>query len=246
MPERFRRNSTEQFNRRRFMRPLYLYLSAAALALTGTTVALADHHGSKQSRDADGNGVISTAEHNAHADAVFARMDVNSDGVIDAADRELRKAQKFAETDANNDGEISLAEMQAAREARSEQRQTRRAGRLAERFAKLDTDGSGGVSEAEMEAGKDQMREKRGKRGKRGDRAGGGKRGGGKAMRMLRQADTNGDKAISRAEFDTAMAQRFAKMDSDGDGNVTEAERKAARDAIRASRPNRGEGRRGQ
>jgi len=31
------------------------------------------------------------------------------------------------------------------------------------------------------------------------------------------------------------LMQRFARMDVDGDGNVTAAERKAARDAMRAA-----------
>ncbi|QYU70887.1 EF-hand domain-containing protein [Leptolyngbya sp. 15MV] len=48
---------------------------------------------------------------------------------------------------------------------------------------------------------------------------------------MLRQADTNGDGAISRAEFEAAAAQRFARMDTNGDGTVSTEERRAARAA---------------
>jgi hypothetical protein len=61
----------------------------------------------------------------------------------------------------------------------------------------------------------------------------GGMRGG---MGHMMQADTNGDKAISRAEFNAAMQAHFAKADTNNDGSITEAERKAARDAMRAER----------
>ena len=53
------------------------------------------------------------------------------------------------------------------------------------------------------------------------------------ARGMMRGADVDGNRAVTRAEFDAALMQRFARMDADGDGNVTAAERKAARDAMR-------------
>ena len=115
------------------MKKLALSLSAAALAITGAGVAYADHHGGKHNPDSDGDGVISAAEHSAHADAMFARLDANSDGVINAEDRaahmaaraekrEERRANFFAEADANGDGELTAEEMQAAHEARRAER----------------------------------------------------------------------------------------------------------------------------
>jgi len=53
-------------------------------------------------------------------------------------------------------------------------------------------------------------------------------------MRMLAMADTNGDKAISSAEFTAAAIARFDRADANGDGTLTTAERKAAREAMRA------------
>ena len=50
---------------------------------------------------------------------------------------------------------------------------------------------------------------------------------------------TNGDKAISRAEFDAATQARFAKADTNNDGSITQAERTAAREAMRAQRAER-------
>ena len=59
---------------------------------------------------------------------------------------------------------------------------------------------------------------------KRGDRAG----------MMGRMGDTNGDGAISQAEFTAAALKRFDASDADRNGTVTDAERKAAREAMRA------------
>ena len=130
--------------------------------------------------------------------------------------------------------------MTAAREARMAERANRRDGRREQMFARLDTDGSGGLSEAEMAAGRDTMRERRGERGGEAHRGGRGGRGGhGRGMAMLRQADTNGDQIITRAEFDTSVEARFARVDTDSSGTITSAERDAARAAMRGERGER-------
>jgi hypothetical protein len=59
-------------------------------------------------------------------------------------------------------------------------------------------------------------------------------------------ADTDGDKSVSRAEFDAAIAKRFAAMDADGDGKVTAEERDAAREAPKGKWMERREARQGQ
>ena len=194
-------------------RPKTLAISAAAvLALGAGSVAYAVQDNGKHGPDADGNGVVTKAEATTHAAAMFARMDANQDGVINAADREARQAKKFAEMDTDGSGEVSMAEMTAAREARIEKRGERR----------------------EMRGDRGERGEMQGKRG--GKRGGhgmkGGKRGG--HMGHMMQADTNGDKSISRAEFDAAMQARFAKADANNDGSITAAEQKAAREAMRS------------
>lgn len=220
------------------MKKTALTLSAAALALTGTAV-LAQNMGGKHSPDADSDGIITRAEMTTHADQMFARMDANGDGVINAEDRTARRSAKLATADTNGDGELSQAEMQAMHEARkerreerSEERAERRAERMAERFAQADKDNSGGLSQEELQA----MHEARGERGHRGHegRRGGkrGHRGGG--MHMMRYADANGDKTITRAEFDKAVAEQFAKTDTDGDGQVTTEEMQARHKEMRA------------
>jgi hypothetical protein len=71
----------------------------------------------------------------------------------------------------------------------------------------------------------------------------GGRHGGGKGMAMLRNADANGDQAVSREEFLAAAETRFAKVDTNGDGSVTKEERQAMREQTRGQR---GQGRRGR
>jgi len=218
------------------MRKTLLGLSVAGLALAGASVAFAQH-GERPNPDSNGDGVVTLAEMKAHGAEMFAKLDTNGDGVLNQADRPDRGAEMFEKADANGDGELTPEEMKAAHEARKERWEARRAehaeqreDRMAERFAAADTDKSGGLSQDELRA----MHEARGERGegmghRRGDRPGG--KGG--AMMMLRMADTNGDKTVTRAEFDSAIAAHFAKMDADGNGSVSTAEMEAAHKAMR-------------
>lgn len=85
-------------------------LSVAALALAGVAYA---QPGMFAKPDANGDGVVTRSEAQAHADQMFARMDVNGDGKLDQADREARHAAMFDRIDTNNDGQISKAEFEA-------------------------------------------------------------------------------------------------------------------------------------
>ena len=208
------------------MKKSVFVISFTAAALAGSAV-MAQSPMSKASPDRD----VTRAEATAHATARFQRMDINGDGVVDAADRAARAEQRFSKADTNGDGELSQIEMTAMHQARkarhtaaNQDRAEQRQARMAERFAKMDADQSGGLSQAEMNA-THEMRGKRG--GKRGHHMRGG-------MRMLAIADTNGDKAISSAEFTAAAIARFDRADANGDGTLTTAERKAAREAMRA------------
>lgn len=206
------------------------------LALGAATLALA---GAANAQDRPGaDGVITQAEHEAMAAGMWQRLDVNNDGVLDQADREARQAARFAAIDTDNDGEVTQAEMQAAREARRAQRMETREDRREQRFARLDTDNSGGVSQAEMDAAREKAGEMRAQRGGKMRRGG---RGGmaGHARMMLRQADADGDKRITRAEFQAAHDKHFAMLDANGDGQVTTEERRAARQKMRTQRGQR-------
>jgi Ca2+-binding EF-hand superfamily protein len=152
--------------------------------------------------------------------------DADGNGVVTKAEATTHAAARFAKMDVNQDGVINAADREAKR---------------AEKFAEMDTDGSGEISQSEMTAAHEARMEKRGERGERAGKRGGhgmkgGKRGG---MDRMMQADTNGDQAISRAEFDAAAQARFTKADTDNDGGITETERKAARDGHRAERKER-------
>ncbi|MAH16766.1 MAG: hypothetical protein CMN65_13785, partial [Sphingomonadaceae bacterium] len=149
------------------MKKTILALSAAALALTGTT-AIAQYRGAGHNADTNGDGTVTLAEMQSQSAERFARMDANGDGVLDAQDRAARGEAMFARADINGDGELTIAEMQAAREARKAERPERgdrperaerrgkrggdRSERMAERFAAADTDNSGGLSQSELEA----------------------------------------------------------------------------------------------
>ena len=58
-------------------------------------------------------------------------------------------------------------------------------------------------------------------------------------MQMLRTADANGDKTVTRAEFDAALKAHFAKADADGNGVITAEERKAMHEARKERRMER-------
>lgn len=80
-----------------------------------------------------------------------------------------------------------------------------------------------------------------------GDRFGGGEGGGSEMMRQkmherMKEADTNNDGVISKAEFLAKAEERFNKLDKDGDGNITEAERDAMRQKMQSLKEKRGGG----
>ncbi len=162
---------------------------------------------------ADGNAVQTRADAQARATQMFAKMDANKDGKLDATDRAAQRAERQAKT-----------------------------------FASLDADGNGSISKAEWDKHGADRAAKRAERGEKraaageagegkrhGMRGGHGKRGGHHGM-MMGKADTDGDKAISQAEFQTAALARFDAADANKDGQVTPEERQAQRGAWRAKR----------
>ncbi|MBA3940202.1 MAG: hypothetical protein C0520_03220 [Sphingopyxis sp.] len=158
---------------------------------------------------ADGKATVTRAEAEAKATQMFARMDANKDGKLDAADRAAQRTELRAKL-----------------------------------FDGLDANKDGSISKAEWDqhsADRAAKRAERGEKradageGKRGMRGHHGKRGGHHGM-MLGKADTDGDKAISQAEFQTAALARFDAADANKDGQVTAEERQAQRGAWRAKR----------
>jgi len=185
-------------------------------ALIAVPVLAAPGVGAKA--DADGNGTVTRAEAQAGATAMFVKMDANGDGKLDATDRAAKRAemqaQAFERLDANKDGNVSKAEW--------DQASADRASKRAERGEKRAEAG---------EPGKRDGHRMGGHRGKHGGHHGGpGGRGG------MMKADTDGDKAVSQAEFQTAALARFDAADANKDGQVTAEERKAQRGAWKAKR----------
>ena len=147
------------------------------------------------------------------------------------AEVQTKAAEMFAKLDANKDGKLDAAD-----------RAAKRAERQAKMFARLDADGNGSISKAEWDQQGADRAAKRAAAGEAGQgkrhamRGHHGKRGGHHGMRMMGKADTDGDKAISQAEFQTAALARFDAADANKDGQVTAEERKAQRGAWRAKR----------
>ncbi len=187
---------------------------------------------------------VSKAQMLARADARFDRLDTNKDGQLSADERKAgaeaaraAMAEKkggelqdfmpggrrgggagmgermMARFDTNGDGLISKAENRAMVEAR---------------FARMDADKDGMAEAGEARKGMGKGKWKRG-----GERRGAGMGAGGKGKAMAK-LDTNGDGAISKAEFDAMSAQRFAKLDTNSDGKIDAAEMKAQHDKARA------------
>ncbi len=152
-----------------------------------------------QKADADGNGSVSKAEAMAKADEKFAKMDANGDGKVSVEDRSAIVKAHFAEMDTDKNGSINEAEFVAAHAARVAKR------------GDMGMDG-GPMGEGRM-----------GKRhhGGRGGRDGG--------MKMLTNADANGDKAVTRDEFRAAAEARFVKADADKNGAISATEHQAMR-----------------
>lgn len=136
-------------------------------------------------------------------------------GPVSQAEFVDRQVQRLRAMDADNDGVVTAAERTAARAAA-------RAERADRRFARMDANGDGMISRAEFDAAAEARGDhRRGPRhgmrhGMRGDRAHG------------------GDLVIAEAQ--ARAAERFARMDADGDGVVTSEERRATMAQWRARR----------
>ena len=149
------------------------------------------------------------------------KADANGDRAVTKNEAMAAADARFSKMDVNSDGFLNAADKVA---------------KVKMRFAILDADKNGAVTEAEFVAAHEARADKRenrlekrmsrgggeGKMGRHGGRHGGG-------MKMMAMADTNGDKAVSSAEFRAAAEARFTKADANGDGTISADERKAGR-----------------
>lgn len=138
--------------------------------------------------------------------------DTDGDQRISQAEFLARHLERFDRGDQNRDGTVTGEEMRAAFAARREEMR----GRM---FERLDSDSDGSISRAEFEARAEQ------REGRRGGRGGYHRRGG----RGWGHAEVVAD-GVTRAEAEARANARFARMDADGDGYLTEADREARRE----------------
>lgn len=152
------------------------------------------------------------------------KRDADRNGVLTRAEVQQSATASFARLDVNRDGKLD----QSDRTARREAMKTRM-------FERLDTNKDGQIARTEFMAD-------RGKPGMREGRRGGGRRHGGAdwgAGRMMggkrTGANWNGG-TTTQAEFVAAALQRFDARDANKDGQLTQAERQAAREQMKAQR----------
>lgn len=159
-------------------------------------------------------------------------------GPITRTDVEARAKARFAEMDANKDGAVTHAEIADTRSEHMSKMQ-------GEMFTKMDADKNGSISRAEFDAHHQHMMSDgmatppmAGHGGMKRKHMGHGE--GGKARmgrmedRMFGMADANKDGIVTEAEATQAALARFDKVDTDKDGSINDAERKAAREMMRA------------
>jgi Ca2+-binding EF-hand superfamily protein len=156
----------------------------------------------------------------------FLKMfDTDKDGKVSKEEFEQRAKDRFAMRDLNSDGAIDLDDMgpgmreRAGRRAEqpkdgkegAEAKEPRRftldrlLGRTDRRFARLDKNGDGAIDAKDFEA----------LAAERVDFA---------TRRFLKRFDANGDGKVSKDEFERFAKERFAMLDLDDDGKITEAD----------------------
>jgi len=123
-------------------------------------------------------------------------------------------AQSFQELDKNQDGKLTRDELPE---------------RTADRIMAADTDGDGTVTQAELEAGRERMGGRRGGLG-RTDPA-----------QMFADLDKNQDGKLAKNELSERMAERMMAADTNGDGAITKAEFEAAWEKRASERGQHGE-----
>lgn len=194
--------------------------------------------------DTDGDNAASREELKAYFQAKhaqkkadrFAKKDTNGDGVLSNDEVPRMPQELFTKLDADGDGALSQDELSAKfgkhGKSKAHKDPAARAARVGKRFAKLDKNADGGIARDEVPKmpeprfsqmdsdgngviSSDEFAAARSAKG-HGKRWGKGK---------LPNVDTNGDGKIDVAEAQAAAAQRFAKMDKNGDGVITEDER---------------------
>ena len=196
-----------------------------------------------------------SGDHSAHG--FISKLDSNKDGAISSEEFNANLVGNFSKKDKNGNGTIDLAEFsQHGKERRAEyekKKKARKAEKRAERFKVLDSNADGFVSAVEYisaatsraeerfskldgadQDGKISLQEYSQKRS-HGDKQGKptskmkNRRSHPSAEKMFSRMDSNGDGKITQEENRLGRTSWFNKLDADGNGLITAAEFKQAR-----------------
>lgn len=137
----------------------------------------------------------------------LARFDTDGDGRVSREEMEAARAAEFTAADTNGDGVLNYTEF-------LELEQQHRAERVTNEFTFLDQDSSGSISATEFANGHSEVSITA-------------------ATFVFTTADTDSNGSLSTAELETLMNNgkeiwHFARMDSDGNNNLSQSEFTAA------------------
>lgn len=141
------------------------------------------------------------------------KLDTNSDGVITRVEAETAALAVFTGADTDADGFVTQDEMKASHETRRAEMKAKWAEKME---GKEPRKPRGERDPAKMEARKAKMAEM--------------------AAERFASADTDSDGKWSQSEFLTQHLKHFEKVDADSDGNITAAERDAAKAKMKERR----------
>lgn len=219
----------------------HIPLTSFALCLLGALLMAAPayagggHYGQNRFMrffDANEDGAVTTEEFNQASAERFKRMDSDADGKLTEdefasyvqARRAERHQRRFARMDSNGDNKLTLEEFFAYKRQRAERK-----------FARMDEDGDGVVTAEEFSGcrhhGSRSGEHGPGTSGKRDSAAArhSGAMGRTVGARVFARLDADGDGQVTQAESHAAWRNWFARLDANGDNTVSADEVRQAR-----------------
>lgn len=170
--------------------------------------------------------------------ALFQRLDANHDSTVTKDEFTAGFTVLFEKVDADDNGSVSKGEAAKAREAMAGAIKEKGRTKALEHFGKMDTNGDGALSSGEwkgrpegfakLDADHNGSVSKDEFLGGLSKLAGAIKdrwQAGGISEAMWKRADTNNDGAISTDEWNASVANLFTKLDRNGDGVLSAADR---------------------